>query len=71
MTALLSDKQVASIVGVEDAKITLWVGAVSAGKTIASLFAFLFAVTNGQGHRADRHRRQDAADHRAEHPQPA
>jgi hypothetical protein len=47
MTALLSDKQVRSIVGVEDAKITLWVGAVSAGKTIASLFAFLFAVTDG------------------------
>lgn len=49
MTALLSDKQVASIVGVEDAKITLWVGAVSAGKTIASLFAFLFAVRATQG----------------------
>lgn len=47
--SLLSDKQVRSVVAVEDAKITLWVGAVSAGKTIASLFAFLFAVRTAQG----------------------
>jgi len=49
VSALLSDKQVSSIVGVSDAKITLWVGAVSAGKTIASLFAFLFAVRMAKG----------------------
>ncbi len=47
--SLLSDKQVQSVVGVQDAKISLWVGAVSAGKTIASLFAFLFAVKMAQG----------------------
>jgi PBSX family phage terminase large subunit len=40
----LSHKQVSSVVESTAAKIALWVGAVSAGKTIASLFAFLFAV---------------------------
>lgn len=40
----LSFKQVSSVVESTRAKIALWVGAVSAGKTIASLFAFLFAV---------------------------
>ncbi|MDP9185615.1 MAG: PBSX family phage terminase large subunit [Actinomycetota bacterium] len=40
----LSHKQVSSVVESTRAKIALWVGAVSAGKTIASLFAFLFAV---------------------------
>lgn len=47
----LSDKQVASVVESTNRKIALWVGAVSAGKTIASLFAFLFAVrmTKGTG----------------------
>jgi len=40
----LSFKQVSSVVESTKAKIALWVGAVSAGKTIASLFAFLFAV---------------------------
>ena len=47
----LSAKQVASVVESTAAKIALWVGAVSAGKTIASLFAFLFAVrlTKGTG----------------------
>lgn len=47
----LSAKQVSSVVESTAAKIALWVGAVSAGKTIASLFAFLFAVrmTKGTG----------------------
>ncbi|QDG61229.1 PBSX family phage terminase large subunit [Pseudarthrobacter sp. NIBRBAC000502771] len=47
----LSFKQVSSVVESASAKIALWVGAVSAGKTIASLFAFLFAVraTRGTG----------------------
>ena len=45
----LSSKQVASVVESTAAKIALWVGAVSAGKTIASLFAFLFAVRLTQG----------------------
>ncbi|HKU01390.1 MAG TPA: PBSX family phage terminase large subunit [Arthrobacter sp.] len=47
----LSYKQVASIVESGQKKIALWVGAVSAGKTIASLFAFLIAVkaTRGAG----------------------
>jgi len=40
----LSHKQISSVVESTKAKIALWVGAVSAGKTIASLFAFLFAV---------------------------
>jgi PBSX family phage terminase large subunit len=45
----LSDKQIASIVESEEQMISLWVGAVSAGKTIASLFAFLLAVRLTQG----------------------
>ena len=45
----LSYKQVASIVESEQRKIALWVGAVSAGKTIASLFAFLVAVRRTKG----------------------
>jgi PBSX family phage terminase large subunit len=45
----LSDKQIASIVESEQQMISLWVGAVSAGKTIASLFAFLLAVRLTQG----------------------
>ena len=49
MTQALSDKQIGSVIESEDRKITLWVGAVSAGKTIASLFAFLFAVRQAQG----------------------
>jgi phage-related minor tail protein len=45
----LSTKQVTSVVESEDRKIALWVGAVSAGKTIASLFAFLIAIRRTQG----------------------
>lgn len=41
----LSDRQVASIVESQDAPIALWSGAVSSGKTIASLLAFLIQVT--------------------------
>lgn len=48
---LLSDKQKWSIGASARKKIALWVGAVSAGKTIASLIAFLIAVsqTTGKG----------------------
>lgn len=56
MTAPLSQKQINSIVRstqiVDDlppVKISLWVGAVSAGKTIASLFAFLIAIKKTEG----------------------
>lgn len=51
MSQPLSTKQVSSIVESEQKKINLWIGAVSAGKTIASLFAFLVAVrqTHGTG----------------------
>lgn len=49
MTQPLSKKQIRSIVEAERVKISLWVGAVSAGKTIASLFAFLIAVKQTQG----------------------
>lgn len=45
----LSFKQVSSIVESTQRKIALWVGAVSAGKTIASLFAFLIAVKGTRG----------------------
>jgi len=41
----LSDRQVASIVESQDAPIALWSGAVSSGKTIASLLAFLIRIT--------------------------
>ncbi|MFJ4847551.1 PBSX family phage terminase large subunit [Streptomyces sp. NPDC088733] len=40
----LSPKQITSIVEAEDAPIALWSGAVSSGKTIASLIAFLIAL---------------------------
>ena len=49
MSLPISQKQAHSITHADDKKITLWVGAVSAGKTIASLFAFLFAVQAAQG----------------------
>lgn len=49
MALPISRKQAHSITHADDRKITLWVGAVSAGKTIASLFAFLFAVQAAQG----------------------
>lgn len=49
MSHPISRKQAHSITHADDTKITLWVGAVSAGKTIASLFAFLFAVQATQG----------------------
>lgn len=49
MNPALSDKQIASIVESAEQKISLWVGAVSAGKTIASLFAFLVAVRQTRG----------------------
>lgn len=41
---LLSAKQLASIHRSAEFTISLWVGAVSAGKTVASLFAFLLAL---------------------------
>ncbi|MDN5667029.1 MAG: PBSX family phage terminase large subunit [Renibacterium salmoninarum] len=49
MSDPLSTKQVSSIVATETKKISLWVGAVSAGKTIASLFALLARVRMAQG----------------------
>lgn len=42
--AVMSPRQLASIAWAERRKIALWVGAVSAGKTVASLLAFLFAL---------------------------
>jgi len=45
----MSFKQVASIVEARNVKISLWVGAVSAGKTIASLFALLGAIRATEG----------------------
>jgi PBSX family phage terminase large subunit len=41
----MSPRQVASIVEAQDAPIALWSGAVSSGKTIASLLAFLIRLT--------------------------
>lgn len=41
----LSRKQVKSVVEAQDAPIALWSGAVSSGKTIASLIAFLIRLT--------------------------
>ncbi|WKD36515.1 PBSX family phage terminase large subunit [Streptomyces xanthophaeus] len=41
----LSSRQVASVVEAQDAPIALWSGAVSSGKTIASLLAFLIRLT--------------------------
>ncbi|MFJ9657605.1 PBSX family phage terminase large subunit [Streptomyces griseoflavus] len=46
----LSRKQVASIVEAQDAPIALWSGAVSSGKTIASLIAFLIALVAAPDH---------------------
>jgi hypothetical protein len=43
-TRILSPKQIKSIAMSESHTLALWVGAVSGGKTIASLFAFLFAI---------------------------
>lgn len=40
----LSPKQIASIVEAEDHRLTIWSGAVRAGKTIASIVAFFIAV---------------------------
>lgn len=45
----LSPKQIRSIHGATAAKIALWVGAVSGGKTIASLFVWLIAIRHWQG----------------------
>lgn len=45
----LSRKQIRSIARSKLRKIALWVGAVSAGKTIASLFAFFIAVRKARG----------------------
>lgn len=44
--SIMSAKQLASIHWSTRRKIALWVGAVSAGKTVASLLAFLFAVVD-------------------------
>lgn len=41
----MSSRQVASIVEAQDAPIAVWSGAVSSGKTIASLLAFLIRLT--------------------------
>jgi PBSX family phage terminase large subunit len=49
MSDPLSTKQISSIVESEHRKISLWIGAVSAGKTIASLFAFMVAVRTAKG----------------------
>jgi PBSX family phage terminase large subunit len=45
----LSPKQISSIVRSKLRKIALWVGAVSAGKTIASMFALFFAIRAARG----------------------
>ncbi|TFC92052.1 MULTISPECIES: PBSX family phage terminase large subunit [Cryobacterium] len=41
---LVSKAQILSIVDAMDRKLALWFGSVSAGKTVASLFAFLLAI---------------------------
>jgi PBSX family phage terminase large subunit len=46
----LSRKQISSIVEAQDAPIALWSGAVSSGKTIASLIAFLIALVAAPDH---------------------
>ncbi|WP_028814436.1 PBSX family phage terminase large subunit [Streptomyces flavidovirens] len=46
----LSPKQIASVVESQDAPIALWSGAVSSGKTIASLLAFLIRLTVAPDH---------------------
>lgn len=51
VTGILSPKQIRSIVGAQQTpQIALWSGAVSSGKTIASLLAFLIAVTSAPSH---------------------
>lgn len=44
VTGVMSRKQIRSIIESEQVKISVWEGAVSSGKTIASLVAFLIAV---------------------------
>lgn len=44
MSGLLSPRQLVSVIRSRERTLSLWVGAVSAGKTIASLFAFLLAL---------------------------
>lgn len=44
LLGIMSPRQLASVVWSERRKIALWVGAVSAGKTVASLLAFLMAL---------------------------
>jgi PBSX family phage terminase large subunit len=46
----LSPKQITSVVESQDAPIALWSGAVSSGKTIASLLAFLIRLTVAPDH---------------------
>lgn len=46
----LSPAQIRSVVESRDAPIALWSGAVSSGKTIASLLAFLIALVNAPDH---------------------
>jgi PBSX family phage terminase large subunit len=46
----LSRRQIASIVESQDAPLALWSGAVSSGKTIASLIAFLIALVAAPDH---------------------
>jgi PBSX family phage terminase large subunit len=46
----MSPKQIASIVESQDAPLALWSGAVSSGKTIASLLAFLIRLTVAPDH---------------------
>jgi PBSX family phage terminase large subunit len=48
-SASLSPKQISSIVQSSTRKLALWVGAVSAGKTIASLFALFIAIRQARG----------------------
>lgn len=51
VTKILSPKQIHSIVRAQETpQIALWSGAVSSGKTIASLFAFLIALTVAPSH---------------------
>lgn len=50
VTAVLSPKQITSIVESAQARISIWAGAVRSGKTIASLLAFLIALTRAPDH---------------------
>lgn len=54
----ISKAQLLSIVDSRQRRIALWPGSVSAGKTFASLIAFLLAVKGCADQRSDRHRRQ-------------